>query len=391
MDGNLICKIVFINYSPLTRKVYGDFFMPELQEAGFQVEYLDITALFHRPDAEELDLPIVRKAATYAELRQYLRSQDKASTLFIPQITFEWRVVRLYRLLTLERCLLGRFAINMNPMPQMPLAPALKRMLHITPAKLLNRGRAMLLPRLKQWGYIKPYDLIFNAGEYGRQTIGCGAEIDMAKGRVVQINSTDYNTYQSLGHEPSAGGAPYAVFLDEYLPLHPDFEFLGIATVDPERYYREINRFFDQIEQSHNITVIIAAHPKALKYHGENYFCGRQVIFGQTAALVRDSRFVLAHGSTACGFAAMFEKPITILSSAHIAEKMPWFHENYAHWAATFGAKFLAYDQPPPAVLHNPADHPRYRQYRYRFLTSPESENRKSIDILIDFLRKYPR
>lgn len=388
----MIRKIVFISYLPLTPKVYGDFFMDGLQQAGFRVEYLDIAALFHDWDVEELDSPIVRKVRTYPELRCYLREQHKAETLFISQVTFEWRVMKLYRYLTLEKCLLGRFACNMNPIPDTPVAPLFRRLLRVTPAKVANRFKIYLALRLKKAGYIKPHDIIFNGGRNGRQTIGVGADMDMAAGRIVQINSTDYDTYRNLPGGPDLPERrPYAVFLDEYLPLHPDFRMQHIRTVDPDTYYRELNRFFDEVERQNDIAVIIAAHPKALKYREKDYFNGRSVIFGETARLVRGCRFVFAHGSTACGFAVMFGKPITILSSESIAREMPWYHHNYEFWATTLGARFLSYEQPAPPTLYNPADRSKYAAYKYLFLTSPESERRKNLDILIDFLKRYPQ
>lgn len=391
MNSNLIRKIIFISYLPLTAKVYGDFFMAELQQAGFQVEYLDITALFHDLDVEKTDDPIIRKIYTYPELKHYLHNQDKTHTLFISQITFEWRCLKLYRYLTLEHCLLGRFANNMVPVPQTSGAPFFKRLRHLTATTLVNRLKTRLLPWLKKCGYVKPHDIIFHGGQNGWQTIGIGANQDMAAGRIVPINSTDYTTYQTLKSSPQPVEKPYAVFLDEYLPLHPDFKLLQMPTIEAESYYENLNRFFREIEQQNDISVVIAAHPKALKYHEKNYFEGRPVIFGETGRLVRDCQFVLAHGSTSCGFAVLFDKPITILSSESIAREMPWYHQIYKSWATTLGALFLSYDQPAPRMLYKPADRTKYRTYKYRFLTSPESENKKNLDILIDFLERYPR
>lgn len=387
----MIKKIVYISYLPLTRKMFGDFFMDELQQSGFEVEYLDVTTLFHSIDVEEMPSEIVCKINSYQELRQYLRNQNKQTTLFISQITFEWRCLKLYRYLTLEKCLLGRFANNMLPTPPCDFKRFIWRLFTISPCTYLNSIKQRFAIMLKRWGYIKSHEIIFSGGELGFQTIGAGANIDMHKGCVIQINSADYGMYQDLKNtNKKIIDSKYIVFLDEYLPFHPDFELLGIKTIEPEQYYRELNRFFDEIEQKYNIQVVIAAHPKALKYRDRIFFNSRKVIFGETASLVRDCEFVLAHGSTSCGFAAMFSKSITILSSESIAQTMPVYHKCFEFFATTFGGKFLSYDQPLSEEIYQPANTGKYDEYRYKFLTSPQSENRKTLDIIVDFLKKYP-
>ena len=53
------------------------------------------------------------------------------------------------------------------------------------------------------------------------------------------------------------------VFLDEYLPYHPDFDLLKMEKINANQYYKELNNFFSKIEAHTSSRVVIAAHPKA--------------------------------------------------------------------------------------------------------------------------------
>lgn len=391
----MIKKVVYISYLPLTQKVFGDYFMSQIQQAGIDVEYLDVSELFHDVSTlEHFDSPIVCKLTSYSELRNYLKKQEIDSTLFISMITYEWRCLRLYRQLTRHKCLLGRFANNNNVVP-VPAQTSkrrrfLTRLSRITPKKLKNYMGCILAKFAKQYGYIKPHNIVFNGGFMGHLTIGIGSNIDMDRAKIVQINSTDYNTYQNSIDQPRLIEEKYALFLDEYLPLHPDFALFGIKTINYEQYYKEINTFFDQVEKQYNLQVVIAAHPKALRYKEENFFNGRQVVFGQTASLAKNAEFILAHGSTSCGFAAMYKKPLTILTSQAIADTMPKYNTEYQFFATTFGSKCIKYDEPLGVDIISEINSAKYDTYKYNFLTSPESKNRRSVDIFIETLKKYP-
>ena len=86
------------------------------------------------------------------------------------------------------------------------------------------------------------------------------------------INYFDYDDFLSTKFSQRIIPEKYCVFHDEYLPHHPDFSMLGINTVDEKLYYKDLNIFFNLIEETYKVKVVIAAHPKAEKYKSFNLF-----------------------------------------------------------------------------------------------------------------------
>ena len=109
------------------------------------------------------------------------------------------------------------------------------------------------------------------------------------------------------------------VFLDQNLPFHSDFKVLKRKPpVTPEVYFPALRKFFDELEQTLGMPVIIAAHPRANYSNGNNYFGGRKLIIGQTLPLVCESSLVLTHHSTAVNIAVMAWRPVLVLTSKQL-------------------------------------------------------------------------
>lgn len=394
----MIKKIVYISYLPLTTKVKADYFMERLMEEGFAVCYLDLGSLFfsEEPQMGKIDDPIVQTISSYGGLKQFIAAQDQSTTLYLSMPTFEARVLKLHRILTRHGCLTARY--GWNPIPSngnQPISLWSKlrskslRQIMVVGLRVVRNRMAI---KSKQRGWVKAFDLLFCCGRYGYQTIGAGADIDTARGQVVSINSSDYGLYQRVVSDPSrVVEGDYILFLDEYLPLHPDFEMFGVATIPVEPYYAQLNRFFTQVEQQTGLRVVVAAHPKAMRYQEEDFFEGRSVYFGQTAPLVKDASYVLSHGSTSLGYAAMFGKPAAVLLSQSIKKVMCGYYEGFKFYAQTLGLTTIHFDEPLQEDFRQlvQINHAAYRQYRYDYLTSPESEGQHTEDIVVGAIKAF--
>lgn len=386
MDSNIIRKIIFLSYLPLSPKIREDYLLDHLVAEGFVVEYWDMVKLFgfDHANVDDSEESSVRKISDYKQLRKMIRTEKLESTLFLSLMTYEWRVVRLHRILTRAGCITGRYGINMIPTGGGTQRSFFQKLLHITPRKLRCHVQGKLAVYFKKWGVVRPYDLLFCSSRQGHLGLGCGSKIDLAHARkVVAVNSTDYTTYQRIkpGNDRVIADN-YILFLDEYLPLHPDFVMFNLPTIDADEYYRTINTFFTQLEARYGMPVVVAAHPKALQYKDRDFFEGRTVLFGQTAALVRDCSYVLAHGSTSIGFAVMFEKPVAVLLSETIDRVMPFYGDDFRAKGRAVGACLLFYDRPLPDTIELNIDTEAYQRYKYNYLTSPESESDSNYEII---------
>lgn len=379
-------KLVYIHWLPLTDKLRDDFYITQAETAGYAVEYWDLSHMYF-PNILQNDLSTsyVSKINNFSELEQRIASQQNEQTLYVLMISYEGRTLDLFSLLTKHKCRTAVFARGAVPLPaRSAQSLLLKACRAIDPAFLITFLKNQYARLQKRCGAIKYYDFVFNAGELGFQAIGYGNQIDRSNSRIIDINSFDFDRFvQSRGHVESPK-EEYVVFLDEYLPYHPDFQMLGVATVKPDEYYRSLNRFFDAVESKFDVKIVIAAHPKASLYKSQNPFDGRNIFFDKTAELTRFSKFVLAHCSTAISFAVLNQKPIFFIYNDLLKLKMPSYHHLISHFAKTLASDLINTDKfSIDAVNVNPIDQSKYLDYKYKYLTSRSCENKTSSEIFI--------
>jgi len=127
-------------------------------------------------------------------------------------------------------------------------------------------------------------------------------------------NIQDRSAYQNMSL-PVQGR--YALFIDDCIAIATDYILLGSSRpVESESYFILLRQAFDRLERITGMQVVVAAHP-----HGKdikNYtslFGERQVFFDLTGELCMNSDLVLSHVSTGMGFAALWRKPLIILTS----------------------------------------------------------------------------
>lgn len=108
------------------------------------------------------------------------------------------------------------------------------------------------------------------------------------------------------------------VFLDEYIPFHPDWsDTPGLSEImqsGAEEYYRKLKCFFEFLELKYGCNVIVCAHPRGDPKLQMELWKGFQVLFGQTARAIAKSRFCIAHASGAIDLAVSLGKPLVIVS-----------------------------------------------------------------------------
>jgi hypothetical protein len=106
----------------------------------------------------------------------------------------------------------------------------------------------------------------------------------------------------------------YIVFLDNYLPYHPDNIISNIKSpVTSDIYHNEINSFFNELEKKSGLEVIIAAHPKSQYSDDFNPFNGRKFYKNLTARLVKNSEAVVTTWSTSTNYAILWNKPLIFI------------------------------------------------------------------------------
>lgn len=385
-------KIIYILYLPLTEKIEKDFYIKDLS-ISFIVEYWDISKLFFRNIEINgaINRDFIKKIKSYDEIIDLINNNKKEETLYIPQITYEWKVIKLFRILSKHHCKLAFYARGALPMPSTSFK--ILNLCKLNPKQIynvwINKFKNSIAKLYRQAKLVKSYNYIFCSGENGLNTIGIGNSLDKLNSLIIQVNSFDYDDFMLIKDDKNKiVNERYCVFLDENLPYHIDFKMLNINTIEPEQYYQSLNTFFNYIENKYDIKVIIAAHPKS--DYQVNPYDGRMIYKNKTNYLVKDCEFAMAHMSSSINYVILYEKPILFLITNDFKDiKLNYIHSITKHFCVTLNSILIDCDNPKQWITEqekNNVNKQSYLDYKYKYLTSAESENNLSKDIVINFI-----
>lgn len=325
----MIKKILFLVDSLFNQRDFERFGIELLMKNGFEVEVWDFTP-FLQPDVyREVKVPdpvnfknnfvFQTKQAALAMINKLTND-----TFILSNIEYDFNNFFIYKAISRLKLPYAVIVANTMPFVRKEMEPALKttfkRIKRIRPAKLRN-----FLFRLIPYKFLRinPAMFILAGGEKsiipryhnGKQT------------QVLWLHALDYDIYLKEKNNPSKTDPNTAVFLDEYIPFHPDYLYMKIEPYSyPQDYYPVLCRFFDFLEEKYNLKIIIAAHPRSCYESYPDYFNGRPVIRGKTAGLVKKSGLVIIHSSTSINFAVLFRKPIIFITTDSLKRSIegPW-------------------------------------------------------------------
>lgn len=137
--------------------------------------------------------------------------------------------------------------------------------------------------------------------------------------RIIDAHSLDYETARAAVSIPHLLSGRYAVYLDEDMVSHQDYDQLSIPpATSADRFFPALNHLFDVFEKQTGMPVVIAAHPKSTYENQPDVFGGRRMFKNCTPELVRHASLVLAHATTSISFAVIWQRPVILLTSDDI-------------------------------------------------------------------------
>lgn len=374
-------KIIHISFMKPELFLWKALFIDETLKAGYQTEYWDITALFFETNISSFTPP--QATLTFTSLNDFqtkLATYNPYTTLINIQFSFEYRFRKIFDEVAKYNFTKFFFAIGDFPTPHRSPITFAKRLMH--PQKL----KAPLLTRFaffwrNRFGSSPLPDIVFASGQVSASK--------HPKSTIIPINAGDYDSYLAYLDSPvKVYDYPYVVFIDQNLPSHPDLSVVGAPAIPKEKYYQELNRLFEIIEQTYHMPVVIAVHPKAC-YTG-NEFGEREIVNNMTLPLIAASSLVLAHYSNAVGIAVAASKPIIFLVSDDIKILSPNLFYLYPKLLSeVLMSPLINISQ---ADLNIPSqipviDHNAYLSYLYSYLTWPENEYSQSCDNYLNALK----
>jgi len=194
----------------------------------------------------------------------------------------------------------------------------MNRTLHYVVKTLMRRTYFLVLKLFN----IFPTHCIY-AGDYYKKKYD--RTVNKKKTKLLRGNTWDYSKILSktvIDSEQYTGYQKRAVLLDGAGPMfNSDDVNIGKKTyLSSEHWYPALVSFLEKVEKETNTKVDIAAHPKTSFCSNPSCFGRRNVLYGKTMEMVRDSDFVITRQSTAISYAIIFKKPVIIIYSNQLKE-----------------------------------------------------------------------
>jgi len=375
-------KLIYLSFIRLTDKVSRDWYIDYSLEKGAEVEYWDIVSLVREEHVERgaLDSEYLRDIKSYTEFEALLRVPENTEAVYVMLISYSGHFSKLFRMLTKYHCKM--VFISWGAMPTVAPSPKWRRIirrLFLNPVDFVKTVFDVISGiAYRKLNLVKRFDIVFAAGS-------ALTSVDQYAKRVVPFNLCDFDHYSrvQLTNVKTVQGK-YAVFLDINLPFQSDLAISGLPAVKATSYFKSLNRFFDLLEKTYDVKVVIAAHPKASYFSNE--FMQRETYRLLTAELVRDAEYVITHTSTALSYAVLNLKPILFIYT----DEMMRIYRNtlmremkgVALYLNTCVYNIDRISNGNQIIIQTP-NHDRYDSYKYGYLTSHESEQLSSAEIFL--------
>lgn len=366
-------RIGLVIDAPFNQRDHERFGIPLLQANGFEVTVYDVTPLVYGARAADvvvadpIDYQPLVTPASFGELAKALERE----AFVIWNVHLRRDTLQLHRAVSRARiryCLLAT-----NPFP-----PLRRR---VSARELAGRlYRALPLA----WKGIRPADAVL-AG--GRASLRAAAARGRAT-RIVWAHALDYDIFL---RERAAARTPaqrFAVFLDEYTPLHSDYAMGGMQPpMTADAYYPLMNGVLDHIEEQLAMPVVIAAHPRSRYDELPPYYGKRTPVRGRTVSLVRDAELVIGHCSTAFNYAALFRKPSVFVTTDDF-QRHPIQGAATEAMARCFGKTPInvTHDRRPSLAGENTVDDGAYDRYIDEYIKTAGSPELPCWQIFADYV-----
>ncbi len=378
-----MAKIVVIAHSPLTYKHIGTLGLDKLSELT-NVCYWDVSPMI----GNETRLPesLLKKVSIEVvedmnHFRDLIKDLDE-KTLVIFYINISFSTLSLYELVSNTKCKMSTIITGCLPPVSKDLVSGEKLLSKIKKAnveKIIEISKRILVERKLR--KIRSFDYCLCSGEAASLLNVVGMSNLTQR---LQFNSYDYQLARDSKQIKYVEGN-YILFIDNYFPFHPDIEIIGFNSINADLYYNELNAYFDLIERKLGMPIVVAPHPKAEKYHSQNYFNGRRIIWGDTNSLVYHSSLVVAHYSTAISYAVIYRKPILFIYTNNMWETDPYC-SIVKNMACVLNCNCVNISNEKNLDVFD-VDEIKYEEYLYKYITSPSSQCRDNYQIILELLQ----
>ena len=202
---------------------------------------------------------------------------------------------------------------------------------------------------------------------------------------IIKAHAFDYDHYlEQNKYDENLSHNPFAVFLDEDVPCHPDYNILGIEPYcDKKTYYSEINTFFRDFELKTGLKVIVAAHPRSDKKTQKKNYEERKTFSNKTVQLIKQSECVIAHASTAINGAVLYNKKLILIDSDHYKQR---YRNHIRSYSILLNTDLINIsNQNSAEISDNEFDKEKYQSYMDLYIKESGTPNKFVWEIFCDY------
>ncbi|MGQ1785588.1 MULTISPECIES: hypothetical protein [unclassified Saccharicrinis] len=313
-------NVYFIDRFPFNKEFYIRNEFDFLEENGFNVKFLDITKFLKRQKIE-CTLPkeyekFVLRFSSKKEFGEFILNHINDSVILsrVPYVASSgWMYYKIFK------SKIPYVIIEHTSFPSINSKTKLEdlRNRYIKFFKKLNFKKVLSKP-MEVYHYYASLLYLKSAHMIITSKINTKSIFDKLVGQDTTIKyslSPDYKVAMEVDDTIDIG-EEFAVFVDQYFVHHPDFKTHHIIHDFTEnQYYSEINGFLVAFKKQTGLKVVIASHPRRRDAHTDDFLPEFDLLFNKTAELIKKSKIVLLHFSTAINFAVIFKKPFLLLNS----------------------------------------------------------------------------
>ncbi len=293
-------KIIVLTLNKFDKRDHIRFGVELLAKNGFVVDVVDLSEWLRSKHycqtynpLDEIKDTYVTKVAEKGQFENILRAYDLSSLFALCYLPLYPDTKPVFKIISRFSIPYAIFRFGTVPTPSSKFRILAGRLKYYLKYNILSND-------------INAASVAFMAGR--KSQFELGAKINK-KTRIINIGSTDYNTFQKFQRSEAKKDSPHIVFIDVNYPCHPDDE--GLQFLHAETYYYQINTLLRKYVTHFKVSCGVAVHPRTGNLEKNPY--DFQIFKDSTPELVKNAKLVIAHYSTSLSYAVLNYKPIILL------------------------------------------------------------------------------
>ncbi len=376
-------KIIYISILPLDKNNYERFGIEIFKKRGWSVEYWIFFGKYaDNFNNKNLFYKNEKNFLVFKSIFQILNKIKKieSKNFYFINIGQSWFIERLMKIAGGKKIIIDR--AGYPEVYNVVLKNFLKNKFSFK--KFFNfftKAIRMIFNKITNKLRIEPTH-IFTAGNIS----GNITKLYSNKTKIIKSYSYDYDRYLKLKQIPlNKNFENSIVYIEQHLEGNYEFLLTG-ENVMTSKYvhWNSIKNFLSKLSKNLNKKVIIAAHPKRDKNEKNNF--DFEIIYNQTANLIKNSAIVVGHNSTSVSLVTLFQKPYTCIATDELM-KNAYFYYSIKKYSQELGTDLINIDHFEDFDKYNflKYDKNAYKNYIENYIITPDVKSENFWSDFIDY------